>query len=595
MDIFLFYKNRINEFSKLENSCKSKEKKFPIIRLSTIILGFISFYSFYNYSVLFSWISLLVFIVIFIIISRIDFKNSSKLSLYKLHKSLNEQEINCLNGSAKFYYDGKDYIDNNHLYSSDLDVFGENSIFQYINRTSFKISSDILATWLKYPSSVNELKLRQEAVEELRDKIDWRQLLYAFGIKSKASRKNPERLLKWIKEPFEIKNISRIFIICICLSSITITSLILTKLFIPIIIPITLIIVQYLITLKTNRKIAIIHEKVSKTADLLEAYSDIINLIEKEQFNSSKLKILAQAINSKNKSNASIVKQLSKIVNTFDFKFNIVIHPIINILFFFDIIQVFRLYRWKRKNYYNIEKLFFNIGEFEVLSSFANLSFNNPNWVFPEITSEHFKLNAKNLGHPLINQRERICNNFEIDADSKIIIITGSNMSGKSTFLRTIGVNIVLAMAGSCVCAEKFILSPVKVLTSMRVFDSLEENTSTFYAELKRIKTIVEIVEQKEKVFLLLDEILKGTNSNDRHLGSVALIKQLIKNNATGIIATHDISLSQLSSDLPNNLENFNFNVQVEKDELFFDYKLNNGICKSLNASILMRKMGINI
>jgi DNA mismatch repair ATPase MutS len=150
-------------------------------------------------------------------------------------------------------------------------------------------------------------------------------------------------------------------------------------------------------------------------------------------------------------------------------------------------------------------------------------------------------------------------------------------------------------MTGSCVCAEKFMISPVTVLTSMRIVDSLEENTSSFYAELKRLETIIKTVEQKENVFLLLDEILKGTNSNDRHIGSMALIKQLIKTDAVGIIATHDIALSGLSSEMPDNIENFNFDVQVENEELFFDYKLYKGVCKSLNASILMKKMGINI
>jgi DNA mismatch repair ATPase MutS len=177
----------------------------------------------------------------------------------------------------------------------------------------------------------------------------------------------------------------------------------------------------------------------------------------------------------------------------------------------------------------------------------------------------------------------------------KIVLVTGSNMSGKSTFLRTCGTNIVLAMSGAPVCAQYLEVSHILVYTSMRIADSLEENTSSFYAELKRLASIIQTVEQKEKVFLLLDEILRGTNSNDRHIGSVALIKQLIKNEGVGIIATHDLALSQLEQELPEHIDNYNFDVKIENDELFFDYKLDKGICKSLNASVLMKKMGIRV
>jgi len=188
-----------------------------------------------------------------------------------------------------------------------------------------------------------------------------------------------------------------------------------------------------------------------------------------------------------------------------------------------------------------------------------------------------------------------VCNDFNMDKTGKMVIVTGSNMSGKSTFLRTCGTNIVLAMTGAPVCAKTFEISKVTVFTSMRIIDSLEENTSSFYAELKRLATIIQTVERNENVFLLLDEILRGTNSNDRHIGSVALIKQLIKGNAIGIIATHDLSLSQIEAEFQQKIDNYNFDVKVENDELFFDYKLMKGICHSLNASILMKKMGIKV
>ena len=175
------------------------------------------------------------------------------------------------------------------------------------------------------------------------------------------------------------------------------------------------------------------------------------------------------------------------------------------------------------------------------------------------------------------------------------MLVTGSNMAGKSTYLRSIGVNTILAMAGAPVCAKFFCLSPVQIISSMRIADNLEESTSTFYAELKKLKTIIDKVNNNEKVFILLDEILRGTNSLDRHTGSVALIKQLIKHKAAGIIATHDVELAEMKKDYPINILNYHFDVQVSNDELYFDYRLKEGICTSLNASILMKKIGIEL
>jgi DNA mismatch repair ATPase MutS len=202
---------------------------------------------------------------------------------------------------------------------------------------------------------------------------------------------------------------------------------------------------------------------------------------------------------------------------------------------------------------------------------------------------------ATNLGHPLIAETKCVTNSFSTDGIGNITLITGSNMAGKSTFLRSIGCNTVLALMGSVVCADSFTTSHIRLMSSMRIADNLAENTSTFYAELKKLQSIIEAVNQYEKIFILLDEILRGTNSLDRHTGSKALIKQLIKQNAVAILATHDVELAKEENNHPQNITNYHFDVQVANDELYFDYKLKAGICKSLNASILMRKIGIEM
>jgi len=213
----------------------------------------------------------------------------------------------------------------------------------------------------------------------------------------------------------------------------------------------------------------------------------------------------------------------------------------------------------------------------------------------PKVTEEFFILNAEKMGHPLIPSDRRISNDFETSGGGRTILVTGSNMSGKSTFLRTFGINTVLALAGAPVCASSFTVSNVKIHSSMRISDSLEENISSFYAELRRLNSIIKEAETNPKVFLLLDEILRGTNSNDRFTGSVALIKQLTGYGTVAMVATHDLKLAELSEEMPGKIDNYHFDVKISGEELFFDYKLTPGICTSMNASILMKKMGIKV
>ena len=283
-------------------------------------------------------------------------------------------------------------------------------------------------------------------------------------------------------------------------------------------------------------------------------------------------------------------------MNRFDARLNVFAFFFLNSFLLWDLRQLLALNKWKQTHKESVTHWFAAISQMEVLCSLASLAFNQPHWCFPEIAEDHFTLIGKDFGHPLIMPAKRIDNTFSSMGTAKVALITGSNMGGKSTFLRSIGVNAVLAMMGSPVCAASFTISPVKLMSSMRIADNLAENTSTFYAELKKLKQIIEAVDQKEKVFILLDEIFRGTNSLDRHTGSIALIKQLIRQNAVAVIATHDVELTRLKDEYTQSISNYHFNVQVDKnDELFFDFKLKSGICQSMNATILMRKIGIDM
>jgi DNA mismatch repair ATPase MutS len=289
------------------------------------------------------------------------------------------------------------------------------------------------------------------------------------------------------------------------------------------------------------------------------------------------------------------IRMLSRLVNRLDSRLNVLVSVPLNLLFFTDIHFCLALEQWKREHAEKVPAWFSAMSEFEVLASLANMAFNNPDWVFPVVVDEYFVFRAEMMGHPLIPVSRRVSNDFSSSGPGKAILVTGSNMSGKSTFLRTCGINTVLALAGAPACALSFVVSHVRVHSSMRISDSLEDNISSFYAELRRLRSIISGAEQNGEMFLLLDEILRGTNSDDRYTGSVALIKQLTGYGSVAMVATHDLRLAQLTGEMPGRIENYHFDVKVSGEELFFDYKLTPGVCSSFNASLLMKKMGIKV
>ena len=266
-----------------------------------------------------------------------------------------------------------------------------------------------------------------------------------------------------------------------------------------------------------------------------------------------------------------------------------------NYFFLWDILQSRRLDRWRGiyKDY--LEKWFETLSCFDALNSLACFSFNNPGFIFPEPVDTAFVLKAEDCGHPLILEDSRINNPIGLEGWKQFIIVTGANMAGKSTYLRTVAVNFILAMTGAPVCASKFVFSPAEIFTSIRTRDNLLQNESYFFAELKRLKAIIDELDSGTQLFIILDEILKGTNSKDKQMGSLALLKQLIRYNATGLIATHDLSLGSLIEEFPENIRNKRFEVEIENDNLVFDYTLKDGISRNLNATFLMKKMGITI
>lgn len=537
----------------------------------------------------------ILFTTFFYLLSK-DVNNTNAIKNELRLIQINKTEIDVLHHRFTDLPDGSTYKPVSHDYANDLDIFGRASLFQYTNRTNSEQGNKTLADWMLNPALAITIQQRQEAVKELAGKLHWRQQLQSFGKETAVTILMQQKVEHWLQEPIQFINKRSWQLLRYILPALSFSFLILHIVgIIPAAIFYGLIFLQLIFSLAISKKVMQAYFQLNKVAPELESLSGCIGWIEKNEFNSILLKELKGKYDSGVITSSQKITKLRKILDMLDIRLNPVVFLPLNAFLFWDLQQVFALEKWKKANKLNTSDWFTALAEIEVLSSIANLSFNNPEWVFPIITKDEGAFISEDLGHPLIPKEKLVSSSFSTEGINQMNLITGSNMAGKSTFLRSIGVNMVLAMMGSPVCAKSLTLSPMKVMSSMRVSDNLEESTSTFYAELKKLKEIIEAVYAKQKVFLLLDEILRGTNSADRHTGSKALIKQLIQHKAAGLIATHDLELAKLSEEFPRQIHNYHFDVQVANDELYFDYKLKRGVCQSMNASILMRKIGIEL
>ncbi|MEO9071283.1 MAG: hypothetical protein ABI261_09620 [Ginsengibacter sp.] len=596
MDPQQFYQKRLEELSTQLKRLQQRKSSFAWLRLGAIIAIIAGFYLLWSLGIIYVIIATVLLLFIFIRLVNADLKNQSRIEHTTSLIHINEDELKCLAGN---YYDfdaGAEHIPKEHPYSNDLDIFGRASIFQYINRTTSELGSRQLGEYLKSAASIPIIEQRQKAIKELSTKNLWIQDLQSFGKKNKITFSTQSRLEDWMKDAPVFSNFKPWkwlrYILPVIILSIVILYIfdeVGNSVFYG-----TLLIFAA-IAYQINKVIAPIHEKLSKVAVELNTLSTSISSIEKENFDSPLLKELQFVFLEKNKNASTDIFRIKKILDKLDLRYNLVLSLPLNLLLLWNLQQVLDLEKWKRnrQNYFNV--WLETLAKFESLTSFGILYFNQPKWVFPKVVPDYFSIGGKEIGHPLISIGKRVDNFIDIPSNAELMLVTGSNMAGKSTYLRSIGVNVVLAMAGAPVCATDFKVSHVQVISSMRITDNLEESTSTFYAELKKLKTIIEKVNGGEKVFILLDEILRGTNSLDRHTGSKALIKQLIKKKAAAIIATHDLELANLKDEFPENILNYHFDVQVNNEELYFDYLLKPGICTSLNASILMKKIGIEL
>ncbi len=594
-----YYEENVASATTNIKALESKINKNSFLRLGVIILGgIILFKLFDTNNIILVMGTIILVVVIFLFLVFRQSKIERKLQEAKIFLRINENELNIMNRKGNMYEHGEEFNDGAHPYASDLDVFGANSLFAMVNRCSSKDGVNVLKDWFSHAATKEEILARQQAVNELREDpahLQTFQTKMMFNLGSKvnlrayiASFFNDKKLNfgnKWLA--FYVEASPNIFFFGLAFSQ-----------FYYNIVPYLLIlaVVHLLWTLSQAGKISQFSNKIDKLGASLLGLADAIKLIEDKKYTSTLNLEIQQQIKVKGseKKLSTIIAELGKLIDKLDARNNMFVGAILNMLFLWDFKQVMAINKWKEQYQDSILQGFEAISAYEALVSLAILSKNNPDWVQPEIL-DHVrfdKIKAEELNHPLIIKERAVANDYNAQ-NHDIALITGSNMAGKSTFLRTVGINAVLAYAGAVVNAKMFRLPIYHLLTYMRIKDSLNESTSTFKAELDRMKFILDQVEQDKSSFFLIDEMLRGTNSVDKYLGSKAIIKKLIGLDGRGMLATHDLQLAELAEQYPERIKNYHFDIQVQGSEMLFDYKLKHGPCTIFNASLLLKGIGV--
>lgn len=565
-----------------------------VLRLFIFVGGLILIWAAFYKSIPAGIILSLLITFLFIFLLKLFSDYSQKREFLGNLVEINQNETNALSGNLSAFETGISYTDIKHDFSFDLDLFGASSLFQYLNRTVTGYGSDILANWLSDPFILSgKLELRQEAIKELSSKDKWRQEFMASGMKTPLEKSEISGLLIWIEEGARINASSFKKLLIFALPAAAIASLILTITgILPYPVFVSIFLVNLFYTATGLVRINEIHNGLTKKYNFLSSMNMLLKAFENELFASPVLNEIKENISGEGFSAVVSVKKLGRLIQNFDSRNNQLVGVILNGLLLWDYQSIRRLEKWKAEYKTMFPHWLEMIGQVDAYISLGNYSFNNPDFVYP-VESDNNVFSAKNLGHQLIDERKRICNDFNLGEKGTVCIISGANMAGKSTFLRTIAVNYILGMIGAPVCATEMQFIPGKLFTSMRTTDSLSDNESYFYAELRRLNALKSRVEEGEPVFFILDEILKGTNSSDKSTGSKLFLQKIVENGGTGLLATHDTSLGKLESEYPGVIINKCFEIEIDGATIRFDYKLQNGITQKMNAVFLMKQMGI--
>lgn len=505
---------------------------------------------------------------------------------------LNKSELDFMKGNKAAFPYGDESAGAGHIYAVDLDIFGKGSLFQAIDRTSTLEGRTLLVnTILDPPKEVDVIQKRIEATKELKDDLDWRQRFCAIGTMAGETEKDMPALRSWVNEKDFFKGRQYWIWIAMAVSAISV-SFIAWMFYVQEFYLFYLIgwqIMTMAIRGMMDQELKEYFSKFGSRTKLFQKMADLFFLVSSRKCSSALCREHFQKVGEA----SSSFLELSQLANRADQRLNGLIGPLMNGLFLFDIWNVRAIEKWRKKYAGNVDSWIVALANVDMLSSLANYRFNHPDFNEAEVTNGKQSITAIALGHPLLPFHESVKNDYEIGISTKAHIVTGSNMAGKSTFIRAVGLNLVLAMNGLPVCARNFRCTVMRIASCIRITDSLEEHASYFRAELIRLEHIVSLIGKGTPYIVLLDEILRGTNSDDKRMGTLAFFRKLKEYDCLAVLATHDLLIGKLEDEFPQHYSNYCFESELKGSELHFDYKLRRGVSSSTNATFLMKSLGL--
>lgn len=568
--------------------------RISMLRLALFIAGIAGLYFFFNQTTLLIICICLTFLPLFILV-KIHNRFFIRKEWLETQARIIQEELQALSGDYSSFEDGKEYVNPEHPYSFDLDIFGRRSLFQSINRTCTFFGKARLAKWLQnHLHEKTSIEKRQEMVREISEHTLFREQFRVAGLVHHGQSSDAEKIQAWSQSPAQYLHAGwvKAFIwgVPVINSLLLITSLAGWTSFSWLGLSFGIFLV---LSFGIIKRATYIQDTYGKQLKSLNGYARLIALAKAEDWKSAGMLELMERFNLNGQSPVQALQQLSKELDRLDLRNNQFLYVLLEGSIFFQLQEIVRIERWKVRYGQYISEWLETVGELDALCSLGTFAYNHPQYTYPELTEKPFYFLATQMGHPLMPVSQCVKNDATIPSRPFFLIITGANMAGKSTYLRTIGVNYLLACVGAPVCCERLKLHPNQLITSLRTSDSLSDNESYFFAELKRLKRIIDLLNQGQQLFIILDEILKGTNSMDKQKGSFDLIRQFMQMKANGIIATHDLLLGSLIKQFPEEIRNYCFEADIKDNELTFSYKLREGVAQNMNACFLMKKMGI--
>lgn len=592
-----WYTQRIDETLRQLSQTKTQINRISLLRVLLFVAGFAGLILFYRSG---TWAVVLTvcctFLPFFILVkvhNRLYFRKEQLETQLKL----NQDELEGLEGDYSAFDEGSEFVDAGHPYSYDLDLFGRKSLFQALGRTCTHIGKQTLATWMQHHlTEKTAIETRQESIRDMSRRMEFREAFRVTGSINRGADSDEEEISRWSQTPSVLQHL---WWVKLCLWAVPGINILLLALGLLHILSLSwfgmMFTVFVILSFGLIQRVTLIQESYGKKLKTLNRYARLITLAKGETWQAPALRELTDKLDIDGHSPAEALTQLSKELDRLDLRNNQLLYVILEGSMFFQLRQIVRIERWKARYGKYLMGWLEAVGELDALCSLGTFAYNHPAYTYPTITNQPFCFLARNMGHPLMPEAQCVKNDATIPSRPYFLIITGANMAGKSTYLRTIGVNYLLACMGCPVCCESLTLYPAHLITSLRTTDSLSDNESYFFAELKRLKRIIDLLDEGQELFIILDEILKGTNSADKQKGSLDLIRQFMRLKADGIIATHDLLLGTLADQFPEYIRNYCFEADIKDNELTFSYRLREGVAQNMNACFLMRKMGITI